>query len=220
MEPHVPDDRTPNDRAREFGPLVSLNDPAFIHASALVYGKVSLAKGSSLWPYAVIRAENYEIEIGANTNIQDHAMIHVGYNTGTYIGEYCSITHHCNIHGARIGDNCLVGINATIMDNCVIGDNCIIAGGAFLKEKTVVPDNSIVAGMPAQVIRSRNSWVSNRFNALLYHRNAQHFARGEHRGWDGAEFEAWMRAEMARLNSEFAELYPEGRKLGRKPGGG
>ncbi len=198
-----------------FGPGVVLDNPAFIHPTALVYGKVRLAEGSSLWPYSVIRAENYEIEIGAYANIQDHVMIHVGFSGGTTIGAYCSVTHHCTIHGARIGDNCLIGINATIMDDCVIGDNCIIAGGAFLKEKTVVPENSIVAGVPATVIRSRNSWVANRFNALVYHRNAESYARGDHRGWDGPDFERWRRQQAARLQAEFAELYPEGRKPGR-----
>lgn len=196
----------------DFGPNVSLDDPAFIHPSALIYGRVSLAEGASMWPYSVIRAENFEIEIGPHTNIQDHVMIHVGYRVGTYIGAYCSITHHCNLHGARIGDNCLIGINATIMDECVIGDNCIIAGGAFLTEKTVIPDNSIVAGMPAKVIRTRNSWVANRFNAVLYHRNAQHYAEGKHQAWEGPEFETFKRSTMARLESEFAGLYPEGRK--------
>ena len=55
----------------------------------------------------------------------------------------------------------------------------------------MVPENSIVAGVPATVIRSRNSWVANRFNALLYHRNAESYARGDHRGWDGPDFERW-----------------------------
>ncbi len=207
MEPSVPDSGRP-----EFGPNVRLDDPAFIHPSALIYGRVSLAEGASMWPYSVIRAENFEVEIGPRTNIQDHVMIHVGFNCGTYIGAYCSITHHCNIHGARIGDNCLIGINATIMDDCVIGENCIVAGGAFLKEKTVVPDNSIVAGTPARIIRTRNSWAANRFNAILYHRNALHYAEGKHQAWEGPEFETFRRSETARLRAEFAELYPEGRK--------
>ena len=78
-------------------------------------------------------------------------MIHVGSSTGTVIGAHCTITHHCTIHGCTIGDNCLIGINATIMDGAVIGENCIVAGGSFIKERTVIPDNSIVMGIPGKV---------------------------------------------------------------------
>jgi len=193
----------------DFGPEVVLDDPAFIHPTALVYGKATIGKQSSLWPHAVLRAESDEIVIGAYTNIQDFVMIHVGYETGTYIGDYCSITHHCTIHGPRIGDNCLVGINATIMEGCVIGDNCTIGGGAYLREGTEVPDNSIVFGVPAKVVRRKNNWVFNRFNAALYHRNALAYRDGRHRSWTGPDFAAFKRDEMARLEAEFARLYPE-----------
>jgi carbonic anhydrase/acetyltransferase-like protein (isoleucine patch superfamily) len=165
------------------GPDITITNPAYIDETARIFGKVTVAEGASLWPYAVVRAENREVRIGRYTNIQDHAMIHIGYNSPTIIGDYCSITHHCTIHGCTIGNNCLVGINATIMDDCVIGDNCIIAGGAFLKEGTIVPDNSIVMGMPGKVVRTKNSFRENRRNAMSYYRNALGYAQGEHRTW-------------------------------------
>ena len=193
----------------DFGPEVVLDEPAYIHPTAQIYGKVRLGKGVSLWPYTVIRAEHTEVTVGPHTNIQDFVVIHVGYTTGAVIGAHCSITHHCTIHGARIGDNCLIGVNATVMDECVIGDNCTIAGGAFVKEGTIVPDNSVVIGVPAKVVRRRNNWVFNRFNAALYHRNALHYRDGRHRAWEGPEFAAWSKAEMARLRAEFARLFPD-----------
>jgi len=170
------------------GPDISITNPAYIDETARMFGKVTIAEGASLWPYAVVRAENREVRIGRYTNIQDHAMIHIGYNTPTIIGDYCSITHHCTIHGCTIVNNCLVGINATIMDGCVIGDNCIIAGGSFLKEGTIVPDNSIVMGMPGKVVRTKNSFRENRGNAMSYYRNALGYANGEYRTWaNGAD---------------------------------
>jgi len=190
----------------EFGPEVTLNDPAFIHDTVRIYGRATIHEGASLWPYSVLRGEFYEIEIGAHTNIQDFVMIHVGSATPTRIGAYCSITHHCTIHGATIGDNCLIGINATIMDGCVIGDNCTVAGGAFLPENTVVPDNAIVMGMPGKVKRTDNGWVKNRFNAFLYHRNAMAYARGEHREWASDAFKQAAAEELRRLNAEFAKM--------------
>ncbi len=188
----------------DFAALVTLNDPAFIHPSAQIYGAVTAEVGASLWPNTVVRAENYEVRIGASTNIQDFTMIHVGSSTGTVIGAHCTITHHCTIHGCTIGDNCLIGINATIMDGAVIGENCIVAGGSFIKERTVIPDNSIVMGIPGKVVREQNNWIANRFSAWLYEQNAYAYARGEHRAWAGDAFLQASKDKMAELQADFA----------------
>ena len=95
------------------GEHVTLDDPAYVHESAWLYGKVYVGPGASIWPNVVTRAETFEISIGARTNIQDFVMIHVGAMTPTIVGEDCSITHHATLHGCTIGDRCLIGINAT-----------------------------------------------------------------------------------------------------------
>ncbi|MCB2100807.1 MAG: gamma carbonic anhydrase family protein [Rhodobacterales bacterium] len=182
----------------------TLNNPAFIHPSALMYGRVTVDEGASLWPNVVVRAEMHEVRIGRFTNIQDFVMIHVGWHTPTLVGDYCSITHHCTLHGCTIGDNCLIGIGATVMDGCVIGDNCIVAGHAFLKEGTVIPPNSIVMGAPAKVVRARDSFVANRINALMYHHNALAYARGDHRAWTGPAAEAAFEDAKARAEADAA----------------
>ena len=187
-----------------FGPDVVLNDPAFIHPSAQIYGKVRIETGASVWCNAVMRAEMFEIVVGAHSNIQDFAMIHIGDFTPTIIGAHVSITHHCTIHGCTIGDNCLIGINATIADGCVVGANSIVAGGSFLKEGTIVPPNSIVMGIPGKVVRQQNNFVRCRLNAFMYSRIAQAYARGEHRGWADPDTIAAAAAELKRLNAEFA----------------
>ncbi len=197
---------------RDFGPLVTLNRPAFVHPTALIYGKVTVGPGSSLWANTVIRAENDEVAIGANTNIQDFAMIHVGTATSAIIGDNCSVTHHCTVHGCVVADNCLIGINATVMDGAVIGANSIVAGGAFVTEGTVVPENSIVAGVPARVVKTRNSRDANCYNAILYNLNAAAYARGEHRAWDdpATAAEAGRRLEAFRAEHGPAEGTPRG----------
>jgi len=185
-----------------------LNRAAFIDPSAKAYGRISMDEGSSLWPYAVIRAEAHEVRIGKMSNIQDFVMIHIGWQTPTIIGDYCSITHHCTLHGCTIGDNVLVGINSTIMDGCVIGDNCIIAGHTFLKEGTVIPDNSIVMGSPGEVKKTRNNFVANRMNALFYHRNALAYRNGDHRAWNmDADMAAFAKVNQAEVEAEYARLY-------------
>ncbi len=196
-----------NTKTHDYGPGIVLNDPAWIHPSALLYGKVRIGKGASIWPHVVARAEFYEIAIGEWTNIQDFTMIHVGAATGTHVGAHCSITHHCTIHGCSIGDNCLIGINSTIMDGCVIGNNCIVGGHSFLKEGTVIPDNSIVMGVPGKVTRTQNNYIRNRLNAFLYHHNALAYARGEHRLWDQPEFQEEMNRYMQQLAREYAALF-------------
>ena len=113
---------------------VIIDETAFVDKSSKIYGKVRVGNQSSIWPNVVIRSEMHEVVIGSNTNIQDFSMIHVGTNTGTYIGNFCSITHHCTLHGCTVEDNCLIGINSTIMDGAKIGKNSIVAGGSFVKE--------------------------------------------------------------------------------------
>jgi carbonic anhydrase/acetyltransferase-like protein (isoleucine patch superfamily) len=174
---------------------------AYIDPTARVYGAVEIGADSSLWPYAVIRAEGFAVRIGRCSNLQDHVMVHVGYDAPTIVGDHCSITHRAVLHGCTIEDNCLIGIGATVMEGAVIGANSIVAGHSYVADNTVIPPNSIVMGTPAKVVRTHNNFVANRVNALLYHRNALAYARGDHRAWDGPEYEAEVRrwkAEAAR----------------------
>jgi carbonic anhydrase/acetyltransferase-like protein (isoleucine patch superfamily) len=130
-------------------------------------------------------------------------MVHVGYAKPTIVGDYCSITHRVVLHGCTIGDNCLIGIGATVMEGAVIGENSIVAGHSFVPDGMIAPPNSILMGTPAKVVRSVNSFVANKVNAMLYWRNARHYARGDHRAWDGPEFEAEMRRHQQEIEREF-----------------
>jgi len=141
-----------------------------------------------VWPQCVLRAECQEIRIGRHTNLQDFVMVHVGYDDPTVIGDFCSITHRATIHGATIEDDCLIGIAAIVMDRAVVGRGSIVAPGAVVTEGSVIPSGSIAAGVPARVIKTRDSAAENRLNAWNYWLNARAYARGEHRAWDGAEF--------------------------------
>jgi carbonic anhydrase/acetyltransferase-like protein (isoleucine patch superfamily) len=172
----------------------------FIHASAFMFGDVRAAKGSSIWPNVVMRAEHEFISIGENTNIQDFSMIHVGYKTPTIIGAHCSITHHCTIHGCTIEDNCLIGINATIMDGAIVGENSIIGPHSLVREGQVIPPNSIVVGAPATVVKSRNNYVANKLNAWMYFVNAQAYSKGDYRLWASE----WFKQEAAKKTLEFS----------------
>lgn len=164
-----------------YGPDIELNDPAFIHDSAQLYGKIILEKDVSIWPNVVMRAEAYEIRIGEASNIQDFVMVHVGNAAPTIVGKRCSITHHATLHGCEIGDDCLIGINATLMDGVKIGNNCIVAGHAILTEGSEFPDNAIIAGIPAKQVGSKDNAEANRMNARFYLRNARNYQQGVYR---------------------------------------
>ncbi len=191
---------------RKFGPLVELDNPAFIHDTVEIFGKVSIGPGVSIWPRVVIRAETMENVIGPYSNLQDFVLVHIGSGQGTRIGAYCSVTHRATLHGCTIGDNCLIGINATEMDNVVMGDNCIVAGHSIVPEGAVIPANSIVAGVPGTVVKTRNNFIANRMNAFLYNYNGLAYARGDHRAWDSEEFRQARDAEQASLEAELAAL--------------
>lgn len=186
--------------------MQNIDPSVWAHESSYLYGRVAIGQGSSVWPNVVMRAEMHHIEIGRMTNIQDFVMIHTGATTPTIIGDFCSITHHCTIHGATIGDACLIGINATIMDGAVIGAGSIVAGGAFVPEGKEYPPNSIIMGAPAKVKAERDNHQANRMNAWLYNRNAEFYAQGRHDAWSSDDFDAWREAKAAEIATD-ADLF-------------
>ncbi len=163
------------------GEGVTLDASTFVHESAYLYGKITIGAGSSVWPQVVMRSETFEIQIGERSNIQDFVMVHVGIATPTIVGDDCSITHHATIHGCTIGDRCLIGINATVMDGAVIGDNSIVAGHSIVTENKEFPPNSIIAGVPAKVVATRDMGAANTGNAAFYHQNGINYAEGVER---------------------------------------
>jgi len=183
---------------------------AWIAPSAELYGDVRLEEGVNIWPQAVLRVEDTYIRVGEYTNIQDFVMVHFGAPgaggsnaTGASdIGAYCSITHHVTIHGATIGNCCLIGINATIMDGARIGDNSIVAGNSIVREGADFPANSIIAGVPAKQVGTRNNYVENKLNALAYHENAQAYARGYFRRWSDEDYKATMAKHKLAIEAE------------------
>jgi carbonic anhydrase/acetyltransferase-like protein (isoleucine patch superfamily) len=182
--------------------LQSIEDTVWIAPSAQLFGRIIIGAGSSLWHNVVARAECQEIRIGRMTNVQDFAMLHVGFDEPTQIGDFCSITHHATLHGCTIGQACLIGIHAVIMDGVVIGEGSIVAGGAVVPEGRIFAPNSIIAGVPAKLIAERNSARPNRLNAWQYHRNAEFYRRGEHRAWEGPEYRAWLDAKRADVEAD------------------
>ena len=125
----------------------------FIHDLAFVTGDVHLGDKVSVWPFAVIRADTDRVEIGDETNVQDHCVIHVDAGVPVSIGARCALGHRAIVHGATIEDDCLIGMGAIVLNRARIGRGSIVAAGAVVREGQEVPPGSLVAGVPARVLR-------------------------------------------------------------------
>jgi carbonic anhydrase/acetyltransferase-like protein (isoleucine patch superfamily) len=101
----------------------------------------------------VLRGDINSIEIGEGTNIQDLTMVHLADDYGVKVGRYCTIGHSAIIHACEIGDECLVGMGATILDGAIIGARCIVGANSLVTRCFVAPPGSMVLGSPAKVTR-------------------------------------------------------------------
>ena len=130
-----------------------IHESAFIHPLAAVTGNVVIGKDVYVGPGAAIRGDWGEIRIGDGCNVQENCTIHMFPGVTVNLEESAHIGHGAIIHGAQIGRNSLVGMNAVIMDNVSLGDECIVGALAFIKAETTIPPRSMVVGNPAKVIK-------------------------------------------------------------------
>jgi carbonic anhydrase/acetyltransferase-like protein (isoleucine patch superfamily) len=131
-----------------------IHPETFIADGARIIGRVVLGRGSSVWYNSVLRADIAEIVVGENTNIQDLCAVHVDTGLDTVIGANVTVGHGAIIHACRVGDNCLVGMGATILDGAVIPPNSIVAAGALVPPRKTYPPGSLILGSPARVARA------------------------------------------------------------------
>jgi len=137
---------------RGFTPKIGKN--AYLAENATIIGDVEIGDDCSIWFNAVLRGDVNSIRIGNKVNIQDGSVLHTLYQKSTVeIGDNVSIGHNVTIHGAKIEDNVLVGIGATVLDHVVIGSNSIIAANSLVLTGTIVEPNSVYAGVPAKKVK-------------------------------------------------------------------
>jgi len=121
----------------------------YIAPNATVVGKVTLEAGVSVWYGAVLRGDGGAITIGENSNVQDNCVIH----ETTTVGKGCSIGHGAILHGCTVGDNCVVGMGAILLNGAVLGDHCLVGAGAVVTGKMNAPAGSLILGNPATVVK-------------------------------------------------------------------
>ena len=135
-----------------------LVDPsAFVHPLAVVLGEVTIGPRVSIWPTAVVRADSDAIEIGAESNVQDGAVLHTDPGLPMHIGARVAIGHRAIVHGATVEDEVLIGMGAILLNGCRIGRGSLVAAGAVVREGVQVPPDSLVVGVPGRVVRETTS---------------------------------------------------------------
>jgi carbonic anhydrase/acetyltransferase-like protein (isoleucine patch superfamily) len=130
-----------------------IDETAFIAETATIIGDVKIAKKASVWFGAVLRGDSDKISVGARSNVQDNAVLHVDPGFPVSIGKDCIVGHLALIHGATIENNVLVGMHATVLNGAIIGEFSIIGANALVTANTVIPPKSLVLGSPAKVVK-------------------------------------------------------------------
>lgn len=133
--------------------MSAIDTGPFIHPLAFVCGDVTLGPRVSVWPFAVIRGDTAPIAIGESTNVQDATIIHVDRGVPTSIGARVAIGHRAIIHGATVGDDCLIAMGATLLNGVTVGAGSVIGAGAVCAEGMQIPPGSVVLGVPARVVK-------------------------------------------------------------------
>src|SRR3984957_4101434 len=158
-----------------------IHPDAYIHPEAVLMGEVRLGPGSSVWPGAIIRADNGPIVIGARTSIQDGAVIHTQLVRATRIGDDCVIGHLAHLEGCVIEDLVLIGSGAVVLDGVTCHTGSLVGAGAVVPPGTVVPSGAMALGVPARIREGVVSPDSVRINADAYsarhlpqHRDGSH----------------------------------------------
>lgn len=132
----------------------NIHSTCYIDLSAQLIGDVAVGEHSSVWMNAVLRGDVNSIRVGANSNVQDCAVLHGQRNLyPVVVGDWVTIGHNATVHGCVVEDDCLIGIGARVLNDCRIGTGSIVAAGSVVPEHTVVPPRTLWAGVPARLRR-------------------------------------------------------------------
>lgn len=136
------------------GRMPQIPSSCYVDLSAQLIGDVSLGDHASVWMNAVLRGDVNSIRVGANSNVQDCAVLHGQRHLyPVVIGDWVTIGHNATVHGCVVEDAVLIGMGSRILNDCRIGEGSIIAAGAVVPEHTVVPPRTLWAGVPAKMRR-------------------------------------------------------------------
>lgn len=135
------------------GYIPVVHPTAFVHPQATVTGNVIIGQHVYIGPGAAIRGDFGQIIIEDGCNVQENCTIHMFPGVTVYLRKNAHIGHGAIIHGADVGENCLVGMNAVIMDNVKLGAECIVGALCFIPADTIIENRKVVVGNPAKIVK-------------------------------------------------------------------
>jgi carbonic anhydrase/acetyltransferase-like protein (isoleucine patch superfamily) len=149
--------------------------------TSVITGDVTIGELCSFWFNAVVRGDVAPVTIGRRTNVQDGAVIHCDTGVPNVIGEEVVIGHGAIVHGAQVGDRCLIGMGATLLGQTRLGNECFVAAGAVVPPGLQVPDRMMVMGVPGKIVRPVREKELEYMRWLVPHyiELAEKYARGE-----------------------------------------
>ena len=137
-----------------FGDKIPRFSPtAFVHPDATIIGDVLLHDGANVWPGAVLRGDVELIELAEDVSFQDNSVAHTDEGFPLYIGRDTLVGHGVIVHGAVIGEGCLIGMGSVLLNGCRIGDECIVGANSLVTQGKEFPARSLILGSPARVVR-------------------------------------------------------------------
>lgn len=125
-----------------------IHPTAYVSEAAYVAGDVEIGENSSVWPGAVIRGDFGKVVIGKNSHIEDNCVVHTGDTVN--IGDNVIVGHSATVHCKKIGDNCMIGVGAILLQGAEVEDGSLVAAGALVAQKTKIPPKSLYMGSPAR----------------------------------------------------------------------
>lgn len=170
-----------------------LGERIFVAEGARVIGRATLGDHVSIWFNTVVRADVNTITIGKNTNVQDMCMFHVTEINSVTVGENTSFGHSVTLHGCKIGNGCLIGMGAIILDGAEIGDNCLVAAGSLVTPGKKFPAGSMIKGRPAVVDRPL---TPEEIHRVSHHYEAYINYKEQYLGMEDAEKKKGLRHDL------------------------
>jgi carbonic anhydrase/acetyltransferase-like protein (isoleucine patch superfamily) len=157
-----------------------LHPSVWLAPSAIVVGDVTLHEECGVWFHASLRGDSEAIVIGPRTNIQEGAIFHADPGYPAIVGADVTIGHGAIVHGARIGDQVVIGMRAVLLNGCVIGAQSLVGAGALVTEGKEFPSGVLIVGNPARVVRelTREEIERNQRAAAIYVQRAHAFRSG------------------------------------------
>jgi len=132
----------------------TLGKGVYLARTAVVLGDVTLGDYSSVWYNAVLRGDINKIVVGHHSNIQDNSVLHLADDFPCILGNWVTVGHSAVVHACTVGDECLIGMGAIVLDGAEIGAQSIIGARALVTQGTKIPPGSMVLGSPAKVVRA------------------------------------------------------------------